>query len=455
MKKRLINRYRFPDRLLILLLVLSLSSNGCIHYRPNPGDRDSFMARAQTQESDKLRVTTTVLSDKESKHVFGKALAKKGIQPVWVEIENRGKTPSFFIPRNMDPNYFSPKEAAYMSHYRQSRQFLEAGLLSVIFFPALALIPVNFFAVRHANSKIDALFGKLSFRNNIIMPQSKESGFVFTSVDEGSKHLKVDLADESGHNIFDFAFQVPGLRPDYTTKDFENRYPEEKIAPYNDQELANVLEGLPCCVTDKKGKKNGDPINLAVIGELEDIVSLFTSAEWDETQALGLQSGLSMAKAFFTGENDRYSPVSPLYFHGRPQDAAFQKTRNNINQRLHFRLWYTPMRYRSKPVWIGAISRDIGVKFTWKTWYLTTHKIDPDVDDSRDYLLADMMQLGKIAQYGFIDNRAAQNASGPRKNLTNDPYSTDNKILVLELSKEDTKLSAFPWSQPISKTVSN
>ena len=35
----------------------------------------------------------------------------------------------------------------------------------------------------------------------------------------------------------------------------------------------------------------------------------------------------------------------------------------------------------AKPVWIGQISRDIGVRFTFKTWPPVTHKIDPDFDE--------------------------------------------------------------------------
>ena len=120
---------------------------------------------------------------------------------------------------------------------------------------------------------------------------------------------------------------------------------------------------LPCCTTNKKGTRHGDPFNLVVIGELEDVITIFTSAGWAETQALTVKSGLSMAKAFMTGDSDRYSPVSPLFYNGHPQDLALQKSRDTINQRLHLRLWYTPVRYQGKPVWVGTVSRDIGVKF--------------------------------------------------------------------------------------------
>ena len=438
-----------PKQFLISFLILALAFSGCVRYRPQTSDRSSFMDRAQTQTQDNVTVTLTVLSNKEAKKFFGTSLSKRGVQPVWLEIENRDKTPYFFIQRNMDPNYYSPEEAVYMAHYKQGRQLLESGLIGIIFFPLLALIPVNYFVVRNANKKMDRIFEDVSMRSYVAMPGKKLSGFLYTSVDQGTKHVKVDLlGDKSERKAFDFAIQVPGMKPDYTTKDFAARYPEETIKEYTDADFSEHLAELPGWTTDKKGKRNGDPLNLVVIGELEDLIEIFTSSQWNETAALSFSSGLSMAKAFFTGDNDRYSPVSPLYYRGHSHDIAFQKNRNNINQRLHFRLWYTSMRYNGKPVWMGAISRDIGVKFTLKTWYMTTHKIDPNLDDSRDYLLADLLEGQKISQYGFAGNTALTDSTRPKKNLTNDPYFTDNLRLVMELSREDSPLSAFPWNQP-------
>lgn len=432
---------------IIPFLILSLTFSGCITYRPQPNDRSSFMERLQTQTQEKVKASVTVLSNKESKRIFGADLSKKGIQPVWVEIDNQDEIPYIFIPRNMDPNYYSTDEAAYMAHFSQSKRFFEAGLLSIIFFPLIALLPINYFAARHANKKMDALFNDLSMSSNIIMPKKKNSGFVFTSLDEGTKHVTVDLYSDKGQKKFNFVLKVPGIKPDYTTKDFENRYPEEKIVECAEAEFPKFVAALPCCTTNEKETENGDPFNFAIIGELEDIVIIFTSAGWTETEALSFKSAMKMAKAFFTGEMNRYSPISPLYYQGHSQDIAFQKTRNNINQRLHLRLWYTPVRYQKKPVWLGAISRDIGVKFTWKTWYFTTHKIDPKLDDARDYLLSDLIEIRKVSKVGFLEHTRLKESTKPKKNLTGDSYFTDNQLLIMELSMEDTSLSAFSWNQ--------
>ncbi len=437
---------------LCFFLTLAVAFSGCVRYRPHPMENASFMERKQTQTQGKLTVTVAVLSDKESKQLFGVALAKKGIQPVWIEIENLDTILYFFIPRNLDPNYYSAGEAAYMAHYRQGKQFLEAGLVGIIFFPLLALIPISFFRARSANKRMDALFNKLSLPSHVVMPGAKKAGFVFVSVDEGTKHVRLDLiGDKEAHTTFDFVVPIPGMKPDYTTKDFEARYPGKAIVNYDEKKLIKALTELPCCTTNKKGTKNGDPLNLVVVGELEDLVTIFTSARWDETRELSFKSGLAMAKAFITGSSDRYSPISPLYYDGHPQDIAFQKSRDTINQRLHLRLWYTPMRYRTKPVWVGTISRDIGVKFTWSTWYMTTHKIDPNLDDARNYLLADLAEVQKVSQYGFTDNVALERSTKPKKNLTGDPYTTDNRRLAIELSNEDALPVTFSWNNLIQE----
>ena len=58
------------------------------------------------------------------------------------------------------------------------------------------------------------------------------------------------------------------------------------------------------------------------------------------------------------------------------------------------------MRYEDQLVWIGQISRDIGVRFTLKT--ITTHKIDPDVDETRDFLIQDLWYSKALKSFGSV-----------------------------------------------------
>ena len=86
-----------------------------------------------------------------------------------------------------------------------------------------------------------------------------------------------------------------------------------------------------------------------------------------------------------------------------------------------------------KPVWIGQVSRDIGVRFTTKAWNLTTHRIDPDVDEARDYVMEDLALTGRVAAVGYVAGVGACDRAAPRHNLTGDPYFTDGQRAVILL----------------------
>jgi hypothetical protein len=145
------------------------------------------------------------------------------------------------------------------------------------------------------------------------------------------------------------------------------------------------------------------------------------------------------AKSFIGVGEYRYSPVSALYVFNRPQDVAFQRARESINERNHLRLWMTSMRYEGKPVWIGQISRDIGVRFTKKT--ITTHKIDPNVDETREYLLENLAFAQALKKFAYVEGVGEAPIDEPRGNLTGDPYFTDGYRLVLWVSSRPVDLA--------------
>ena len=217
-----------------------------------------------------------------------------------------------------------------------------------------------------------------------------------------------------------------------------------EVVECNEDELRTRLEKLPRCTTNRKGAREGDPLNLVAIGDFETILNGF-GARWDETETISFQSCRRTVRAFLLGSPYPYSPVSPLYVSGRSQDFALQKARKTINQRLHLRLWITSFRFRGKPVWIGQVSRDIGVRFTRKTWNLTTHKIDPDVDDARDYVLDDLLESGRVSLVGYVAGAEVAGRETPRHNLTGDPYFTDGLRAVAMFSESRTTPTFLNW----------
>jgi hypothetical protein len=168
-------------------------------------------------------------------------------------------------------------------------------------------------------------------------------------------------------------------------------------------------------------------------------------ARWDDAETIDLYTSWKTARAFFLDSEYRYAPVSPLYLAGRRQELALQRARASINERIHLRLWQTPKVFEGQPIWIGQVSRDIGVRFTPRTWNLTTHKIDPDVDEARDYVLDDLMAARRVSRIGYVAGVEPATESSPRRNLTGDPYFTDGRRAVAILSTQRTRPAFLAW----------
>jgi hypothetical protein len=414
-----------------------------IPYSPRSEER-SYLDRVEVRQDDSLVVRAAVLSNWESERFFGVPMARRGIQPLWLEITNKGG--EFFRLRlaSLDPNYFPPLEAALINHFRIGRRLMAFGVLACFFLPFLVLLPFKIVAAWKANRRMDEYFHKHGLGWGRIGPGDSVAGFVFTSLDEGTKQFTVRLLGLAGNKEFIFSIPVPGLRVDYAHRPFEDLANSGNSVECDEAELRQRLTAMPRSTTNARGTIEGDPLNLAVIGEFDTLICGF-GARWDETEVITFRSCWRTFKAFLLGSSYRYSPVSALHVDGRCQDFALQRVRQTINQRLHLRLWLTALRFQRQPVWIGQISRDIGVRFTPKTWNLTTHKVDPDVDDARDYLLDELLQSGRVALVGYVSGVEPAPRNSPRHNLTGDPYFTDGQRAVVMFAETPTIPRYVNW----------
>jgi hypothetical protein len=414
------HRFNFTIAGLMALLI------GCASpFDPKPVEEVPFLKRAQTQEEGGVKVTAAVLTSEECVAKFNTNLYRRNIQPVWLEIENGNSEPMWFLPLGMDTAYFTPLESAYLGR----------------------------FAIRKADhGEMDRYFFQRGM-SQYIEPGEKISGFVYTNLDEGTKAFNVDVVGEDQiTRTFTFFIPVPGIKVDHHDIDWENLYAPAEIVEHDKAGLRKALEALPCCTTNKKGTEQGDPLNIVVIGDLDDVYYAFIRAGWDETETIYRASIFKTVRSFLFGGRYRYSPVSALYVFGRPQDIALQRARTSIHKRNHLRLWLTPMRFEGKLVLIGQISRDIGVRFTLKT--ITTHKIDPDVDETRNFLIQDLWYSQGLKSFGYVKGVGAAPYSEPRGNLTGDPYFTDGLRTVLWVSSQPaafTDVGWIDWEVPVER----
>jgi len=398
-----------------LLLLVACASSPAPNQVIPPGD---WQARITSQEQGKIKVAASVPSAKEAQQLFGMPLYKKGIQPVWLEITNNRDDAITFLPVGLDPQYFTPLEVANTDLEDKSKTD-----------PA---------------SMVDEFFLSQGMGALRVEAGQTRSGFIFSKLDEGTKTFNVDIVGNSNQEgtsdfeTFTFFIPVPGLKIDHYNVDWANLYSDDEWSDLDQDQLIQTLEELPCCVTDKKGEGSGDPLNLVVIGYPRDIYTAFIRAGWDETETVTGSTSMKTIASFFSGGEYRYSPVSGLYVFGRPQDAAFQKARENIHERNHLRLWMSPVRFEGIPVFMGQISRDIGVRFTTKT--ITTHKIDPDVDETREYLLENLAYSQSLEKFGYVGGVGEVAMDQPKGNLTGDPWFSDGYRIVLWVSREPVSI---------------
>lgn len=405
------------------LATLLLVMQGCSAFTPQPVEQVAFKDRAQSSANGDLKVTVAVPTIEEAKAIFGVDLASKQIQPLWVEVKNESARLFWFLTSGLDPEYFSPSEAAF-AFYTSSDE---------------------------TNERIDKHFQKLQF-NNPIQPGSTISGFVLVNLDEGFKAVDIDLISRSDVKIFTFIFDDPDFKSDRKLVDFESLYHNEDIINIeNEEDFRRALKALPCCTTNSKGTENGDPLNLVLVGSKNEILPALIRRNWHATEIMWSKAIWRTIKSFLQGTRYRYSPISPLYVYGRRQDVAWQKARGSINKRNHMRFWLSPIRFRGKRVFVGQISRDIGVKLTLKSPTLSTHVIDPDVDEARRYFIEDLAYSQAVARIGFVKGVGAVSKEAPRMNLVGDPYYTDGLRAVLFFEHRPFKMSnidILDWEIP-------
>lgn len=163
-----------------------------------------------------------------------------------------------------------------------------------------------------------------------------------------------------------------------------------------------------------------DPVNIILIGTKEDLEKDFEQINWQKADKLNFRSAEKMVRKFLSNKPYPAAPFSSLYLFGRKQDVGFQESvGNSPRKRHHVRFWAINADKEIDPLdlkfwtkkqkikkdkelmWIGAASEDIGFAFK-KITYQLSHKVNPDVDTERKYilnLLKESKLIGKITYY--------------------------------------------------------
>ena len=387
------------------LICLALFMNACATFKkPATINEGPVHERALTKEGNGIRASAAVVGDQEARQIFGINLARKKIQAVWLEVENNAGRPLVLLPIAIDPNYFAPLEVAFAYH--------------------------KAFAA-DANAALNEHLLNLNFPiRSPIQPGSRASGYIFTNSIKGMKVIDVDLVGDGFSQNFTFFAPNPDSGMGQVIIDrMGTMFSASDLQKVEGEaELRRALEQLPCCVLNENGEPSAEPLNIVIIGALDDWTTAFVRRSY------------------------RYQALNPRYALGRVQDLSGRKLSPAYlkGQELTIRIWQTPIRYNGKPVWVAQTSGRRGGRFAEKVPLEVTLPLNPYVDEARYDLAQDMAYSQALLKIGFIKGSGRPQSTQAEASSKDVYYTTDGLRAVLVFGDRPASLEGvgfFDWER--------
>jgi len=242
--------------------------------------------------------------------------------------------------------------------------------------------------------------------------QSPRAGRLFLSVNKSTN----DSPDGSFHVTVSFITRGPE-----TPAAANYQLPEITIA---------MVDRIPRRVTDAQGNA-GDNTNFMVIGPEEKVLQTFEAAGWVKVDREKKDAVVHTILATLTKQAYVELPMSELTLFGRVQDygLAHAVPIQVIAQRHHLRLWKAPFQAGGQEIWVGAATHDIGFDRDNRNNGIT-HKIDPKVDDERDFVSNSLNETGLVAKISYV---IPTQASKEAKTATGATFHSDGRVLIVHL----------------------
>jgi len=210
------------------------------------------------------------------------------------------------------------------------------------------------------------------------------------------------------------------------------------------------LEAMTAVTTTPQGIP-GDPLNVGLVGDVKDVIRAMHLAGWFPADPITLESSLEITESVMLDRPYKDAPVSTLLYDGRKQDLAFEKPIGaSADRRNHVRLWKVLDKgAEERPVWLGSATLDRGVGLSKYTGQIT-HHIAADIDDERNYFIADLTRASVVTELyqlsGIGPTAAGRNGEG-------DWYHTDGEIKVAVISPGAAIVSQSPKILAVSPLI--
>lgn len=194
---------------------------------------------------------------------------------------------------------------------------------------------------------------------------------------------------------------------------------------------ADLLAQIPRRVSDRDGRP-GDVVNFLLIGSEDKVKNAFRDAGWVLVDRTKTEAVLHALLASTAKQSYVEMPMSELYLFGRAQDFGYARAEpvQVVASRHHLRLWKSEFDYQGQPVWIGAATHDIGFEKDQRNGGVT-HKIDPNIDQEREFVLACFQEAGTLSGSRYLTpNDAVREA----RTATGGSFHSDGRVLIMVLA---------------------
>jgi hypothetical protein len=218
-----------------------------------------------------------------------------------------------------------------------------------------------------------------------------------------------------------------------TPKPDSKSAPATPLVPISSVITPAVFADIPRRVSDvPSGEGNpGDMVNFALVGTREQVLAAFKASGWtavDKSVQDAIINGLlkTLSREAYTE-----MPMSTLYLFGRPQDMSFSRADPLLvaAERHHLRVWQSGKTVGGRMLWVGSATHDIGFEKDERTGGVT-HKIDPEIDKERDYLLQSFDASGVYSSAAYV---TPSDPLQTARTATGGSFRSDGRIVVMEL----------------------
>jgi hypothetical protein len=198
---------------------------------------------------------------------------------------------------------------------------------------------------------------------------------------------------------------------------------------------SELLEQIPRRVTDSAGGA-GDMVNFVLVGSKQQVLDAFANGGWVQVDRTKEEAVLHAILSTMQKQTYLEMPMSELYLYGRPQDYGMARAEPIavVQTRHHLRIWKAPFQISGQDVWVGAATHDLGFEKDQRNGNVT-HRIDPNVDEERDFVKASLTEGGGVAASTYaLPNNPVQQA----KTATGGSFHSDGRLVIMQLRGGDT-----------------